>query len=210
MCFPTDLGLLNDVRNKLDEMIDTLHCANGKIATRPRTYREKASKDYLAVSKQRKLRKNIIRQAIKKQLQYAKRNLGIVDRMLAKTTEGIKSLSRRYQELLTAIRELIDQQTILYKTKCHTASTFAASDEVLIVSDCKPFSMQNLNYLLRDLEAIQANGHPNLYILGILISHVDLQQKLSKKRILAAYRHTFGDVVFNSYISNDTGYSKLD
>ena len=84
-----------------------------------------------------------------------------------------------------------------------TASAFAASDEVLIVSDCEPFSMQNLNYLLRDLETIQANEHPNLHILGILINRVDLRRKLSK-RMLAAYRHTFGEVVFNSYISNDT------
>jgi hypothetical protein len=72
MRFPTDLGLLNDARNKLDEMIDTLHNANGKIERRPRTYQEKARKDYLAVSKRRKPRKNMIRQAIKKQLQYAK------------------------------------------------------------------------------------------------------------------------------------------
>jgi hypothetical protein len=119
MRFPTDLGLLNDARNKLDEIIDTLHRANGKIERRPRTYREKARKDYLTVSKQRKPRKNQIRQAIKKQLQYARRNLGIVDQMITKTTEGIGALSQRHQKLLATIRELIDQQATMYRTKCH-------------------------------------------------------------------------------------------
>jgi len=64
--YPTDLGLLNEAREKLDEMIDTLHEANGKTTRRPRTYREKAKKAYLSVSKQRSPRKNQLRQAIKK------------------------------------------------------------------------------------------------------------------------------------------------
>lgn len=119
MRFPTDLGLLNEARTKLDEIIDTLHALNGKTARRPRTYREKARKDYLIVSKQRKPRKNQIRQAIKKQLQYARRNLGIVEQLLSNTTECIKFLSQRQQKLLATIREMINQQTIMYRTKCH-------------------------------------------------------------------------------------------
>lgn len=39
--------------------------------------------------------------------------------MIAQTAEGIKSLSRRHQNLLATIRELIHQQTTMYKTKCH-------------------------------------------------------------------------------------------
>ena len=73
--YPTDLGLLNEAREKLDEIIDTLHEANGKKARRPRTYRMVARKAYLTVSKQRNPRKNQLRQAIKKQLQFSKRNM---------------------------------------------------------------------------------------------------------------------------------------
>ncbi len=119
--FPTDLGLLNEAREKLDDMIDTLHAAGGKEVARPRTYREKARKDYLLLSKQRSPRKNQIRKAIKKQLQYAGRNLRIVDQMLAACDAGGSGnfLRRRQQKLLVAIRELLAQQTNMYKTKCH-------------------------------------------------------------------------------------------
>jgi chromosome partitioning protein len=66
--------------------------------------------------------------------------------------------------------------------------------------------MQNLDCLLRDLEAIKAKDQPNLHILGIIINRVDLRRNLSKK-MLAAYRYTLGDAVFESYISNDTAIS---
>ena len=119
--FPTDLGLLNEAREKLDDMIDTLHGAGGKEAVRPRTYREKARRDYLLLSKQRSPRKNQIRKAIKKQLQYAGRNLRIVDQMLTVCDAGEigNPLCSRQQKLLVAIRELLAQQTHMYKTKCH-------------------------------------------------------------------------------------------
>lgn len=119
--FPTDLGLLNEAREKLDDMIDTLHAAGGKEVARPRTYREKARKDYLLLSKQRSPRKNQIKKAIKKQLQYASRNLRIVDQMLAACDASGRGnpLSSRQQKLLGVIRDLLTQQTHMYKTKCH-------------------------------------------------------------------------------------------
>jgi len=119
MRFPTDLGLLNEAREKLDDIIDTLHEASGKVTKRPRTYREKARKDYLTVSKQRSPKKNQLRQAVKKQLQYCRRNLGIVDRMQQQPTTEAVLLSRRQEKLLATIRELIDQQTTMFKTKSH-------------------------------------------------------------------------------------------
>lgn len=86
--YPTELGLLNEAREKLDEIIDTMHKANGENQRRPRTYRQKARKDYLMVSKQRSPRKSQLRKAVKKQLQYTKRNLRIVDRMLQESRIG--------------------------------------------------------------------------------------------------------------------------
>lgn len=117
--FPTDLGLLNEAREKLDEIIDTIHKATGKKQRRPRTYRKKARKEYLIVSKQKKPRKDQIRKAVKKQLQYTRRNLGIVDRMLKETNAGEEILSKRQQDLLATIQELFEQQEKMYKTKTH-------------------------------------------------------------------------------------------
>lgn len=118
--YPTDLGLLNEAREKLDEIIDTIHKTSGSGQRRPRTYRQKARRDYLNVSKQRKPRRNIVRKAIKKQLQYVNRNLKIVDTMLQQENADMGLLSNRQQKLLETIRILAEQQTRMYKTKTHS------------------------------------------------------------------------------------------
>jgi hypothetical protein len=84
---------------------------------RPRTYREKARKAYLSIAKQRYPRMNQLRQAIRKQLQHAKRNLHFVARLLEEALTGSAALSRRQQNLLQTIRKLIEQQETLYKPK---------------------------------------------------------------------------------------------
>lgn len=116
--FPTDHRLLNEAREQLDKMIDTLHQTDDKETRRPRTYRQKARKDYLSLSKQCNPRKNQIRKAIKKQLQYVKRNLRIVDQMLMKIAEQneVCPLSQRQEKLLAVIRKLYEQQATMYKT----------------------------------------------------------------------------------------------
>lgn len=117
--YPTDLGLLNESREKLDEIIDTLHKVKGKATKRPRTYREKAKKAYLNVSKQRNPRKNQLQKGIKQQLQYGKRNLRYVEQMLNEIPSGLEVLSCRQVKLLETIRTVIQQQETMYKTKCH-------------------------------------------------------------------------------------------
>jgi IS5 family transposase len=52
--YPTDLSLLNEGREKLEEIIDTLHADRPKGATKPRTYRQRARKDFLTVIKKAK------------------------------------------------------------------------------------------------------------------------------------------------------------
>ncbi|MZP31491.1 IS5 family transposase [Heliobacterium undosum] len=119
--YPTDLGLLNEARENLDIMIDCLHEGIGKPTRRPRTHREKARKDYLTLSKQRSPRKHQIRKAVKKQLQYVKRNLGFVDQLLQKAKEqNVENVLRpRQVTLLGAIRELYAQQSAMYKNRTH-------------------------------------------------------------------------------------------
>ncbi|MPM66535.1 IS5 family transposase ISDha14 [bioreactor metagenome] len=117
--YPTDLGLLNESREKLDEIIDTLHQAKDKVTKRPRTYRQKARKAYLSVSKQRNPRKNQLRKGIKQQLQYCKRNLRHVDRMLKELPTDSEVLSSRQVKLLETIQTVIEQQETMYKAKRH-------------------------------------------------------------------------------------------
>lgn len=46
VAYPTDLNLLNEAREKLESIIDTLHVPAVSKATKPRTYREKARKQF--------------------------------------------------------------------------------------------------------------------------------------------------------------------
>jgi hypothetical protein len=56
--YPTDLGLLNEARQKSEALIDQFHRwmrqASGQPVKKPRTYRQEARKRYLAVAKQKK------------------------------------------------------------------------------------------------------------------------------------------------------------
>lgn len=54
VAYPTDLGLLNEAREKLEHIIDVLHELQKGERQKPRIYRRKARKDYLAIAKQRK------------------------------------------------------------------------------------------------------------------------------------------------------------
>src|SRR5699024_12689600 len=75
IAYPTDVGLLNKAREKLESMIDTLHAPLIGKQRKPRTYRTNARKQYLSLSKQRKPGKKTIRKAIHQQVGYVRRNL---------------------------------------------------------------------------------------------------------------------------------------
>ena len=51
----TDLGLLDEARKHTEKVIDKLYkTQKGKLKAKPRTYRKKARKDYLAIAKTKK------------------------------------------------------------------------------------------------------------------------------------------------------------
>ena len=112
-----DLRLLNDAREKTEEMIDILQKPLIKLRKKPRTYREKARKAYLTIAKQKRPKKNVIRKAIGKQLRYLKRNLQILQVM--ETIPGVGTLSPRLQEKITTIELLYAQQLSMYQNKTH-------------------------------------------------------------------------------------------
>ena len=78
--YPQDIELLNEVREKLEDMLCMISDEYGFY--RPRMYKEKARKDYLALAKCRKRGMKKIRKAIKKQLQYIRRDLGYMDNLI--------------------------------------------------------------------------------------------------------------------------------
>ena len=118
ICYPTDLSLLNEAREKLECMIDDLYEPFKGKMTKPRTYRRNARKDYLSEAKVRKHRKKSLRRAIGKQLRYVARDLRIIRRIF--TEKDCGQLSSRQQREYQTIQELYRQQKLMYETRTHS------------------------------------------------------------------------------------------
>ncbi len=120
IAYPTDLSLLNEARQKSEQIIDAMHEPFIGIGKKPRTYRQAARKAYLAVAKQKKPGARKIRKAVGKQLRYLRRNLGHIDRMVE--AGGLSYLSRRLYRMLLVIGELYRQQLWMYENNMHSIS----------------------------------------------------------------------------------------
>ena len=118
--YPQDTSLLNEARENLELMVDELH--NPADGEKPRTYRNRARRDYLRFSKKRNKTKREIRKARKAQLQYIRRNLGIIETLLQNGNE----LSKWHTERLATIIKLYEQQL-----EMHTNSSYKIEDRIV-------------------------------------------------------------------------------
>ena len=115
--YPTDIWLLNEAREALEETIDVLHVPHIGSIVKPRTYRNCARKAYLNVEKKKKLTSKAIRKAIGQQLRYIRRDLTIVEKMTEKSSLALLS-KRQYRNLLVC-QEIYRQQLQMYQTRTH-------------------------------------------------------------------------------------------
>jgi hypothetical protein len=120
IAYPTDLSLLNEAREKSEEIIDAMHGPFIGRRKKPRTYRQRARKAYLALAKQKKPHPGQIRKAIGQQLRYLKRNLQTIRQMTA--AGMLKGLSKRLYRLLLVINEVYRQQLWMYENRTHRIS----------------------------------------------------------------------------------------
>jgi len=116
IAYPTDLNLLNDAREKSEELIDELHA--GLTTAKPRTYREIARKKYLKTAQKKKKTKKEIRKAIREQLQYLKRNISSIHKLL-EHYDKVPLRKKQYKYLLV-IQTLYDQQKYMYDNRVHS------------------------------------------------------------------------------------------
>jgi hypothetical protein len=86
-----------------------------KGTRKPRTYRQTARREYLKVSKSRKVRQNTLRKAIRKQLGYLRRNLKHTEKQCR--TVSFSELSNRQYKNLLVISEIYRQQGWMYDSK---------------------------------------------------------------------------------------------
>lgn len=108
--YPTDLGLLNCARVHTEKIIDILYKQlKGQTNKKPRTYRNIAIKEYLAVAKQRRPTRNKRRQALKKQLQYIKRNLAHIEQLI-ESGATLERLNKKQYKTRLVLTEVYRQQ----------------------------------------------------------------------------------------------------
>lgn len=115
IAYPQDLQLLNDCREHLEKIVDKL-CKENDLK-HPRMHRNRARRDYLRVSKSKKKTSNQVRKAIRKQLQYIRRDIGFVVDMVSK--QGI-SLGQKLCDMLNILTLLYEQQLFMYEEKTHS------------------------------------------------------------------------------------------
>ena len=116
--YPTDVSLLNEAREKTDEIIDELHFPLVGKAPRPRTYRVKARRAFVAFTKKKRPGRQTIRKANRQQLGFLRRNLKFIDGLL-KNSEALplRCLDRRTYKNLLVCHELYRQQLEMYESR---------------------------------------------------------------------------------------------
>ena len=120
--YPTDLGLLNRCREESERMIDSLHQLTASTK-KPRTYRQKARKQYLQIAKKKKKTKREIHKGIGQQLRFLKRNIKSIEKLLDElVTNGTTSweLTKRDQKIFWVIQHIYDQQLAMYQNNTHS------------------------------------------------------------------------------------------
>ena len=115
--YPTDLSLLNEAREFSEQIIDKLY-PRTELQKKPRTYREKARKAYLAIAKRRRPGARLVRRGVRQQLQYLRRNLKHIEGLLEHWPVGTRlPLPRWLLYRYWVIQHLYAQQWQMYRDK---------------------------------------------------------------------------------------------
>ena len=115
--YPTDLGILNDCREKSEELMD-IAFAHSTITGKPRNYRQRVRRDYLVTAQKKNKSRKEIRKALGKQLRYIKRNLITIGYLLDHC-EGIPFDRYQYRYWLV-IQHAYAQQLQMYEAGVHS------------------------------------------------------------------------------------------
>ena len=111
---PTDLSLLDEVREMSETLIDVMHSqVRDAFGHKPRLHRKEASQQLLAVAKKKRPPINKIRKPIKQQLGHLRRNLASIDALTVCGASLLAAGRYAYKKLLV-VSELVRQQNILY------------------------------------------------------------------------------------------------
>jgi len=116
--YPTDLGILNESREKLEELINLICIKTDQ--TKPRTYKIEARKEYLNVAKKKRRTHKMIRKAVGKQLNYVNRDLKYIDTLLKDETSLEHIFNKHELKYLQVVTEVYRQQKEMHKSRTHS------------------------------------------------------------------------------------------
>ena len=117
--YPTDAGLLHQARELVEQMVDILYNSiREQLPQKPRTYRQKARKEYLSYAKKRSHTIRETRAVIRGNLQYIRRDIGYIEKMVSMGAVLTLLEGELYRKLLV-IQELCRQQWDMYLRKSH-------------------------------------------------------------------------------------------
>lgn len=115
--FPTDVKLLNAARLKTEQLIDLLYYQPLHGSTKPRTYRQLASKTFLDIQKKRHRPTKAIYKAVGQQLRFLRRNLEHIYKLLqAYETNPLNAKQYKY---LLVIQKIYEQQLEMHHSRSH-------------------------------------------------------------------------------------------
>lgn len=114
--YPTDLKILNDSREKTEQLIDKLYDKELHKA-KPRTYRKVARKRFLKTAQKKTKTKKDLRKAIRIQLGCVRRNIASINYLLD-FYDKIPFTESDYKYWLV-INTVYDQQNQMFKSKTH-------------------------------------------------------------------------------------------
>lgn len=113
--YPTDLNILNESREKLEEIIDKICLKTGQA--KPRTYRKKARRKYLNVAKKKRRTHKELRNAIGSQLNFIHRDLKYIETLLTEYPQTDWLLNKHELKYLHVINEVYRQQKEMHTCK---------------------------------------------------------------------------------------------
>ena len=114
--FLGDMSILNEAREKSEKIQDKLYENIGKShIEKPRDYRRNARRDYLEYTKKKRPGAKVRRKAIRKQIQYLKRNLGIIRDLMGYVVSDLMSITLLFQ--LDILDEVYQQQFYMYMNR---------------------------------------------------------------------------------------------
>lgn len=117
--YPTDVGLLNHARELTERIVDGLHEQLRQPGIeKPRTYRNVARTDYLEFVRKRKPTTQQIRNAIRQQLQYVRRNLDTI-KVQIENGARLDEIDADLEMKLPTISKLYEQQKKMYDERTH-------------------------------------------------------------------------------------------